>query len=333
MFNKGLICSQQGGPSMSVYSKGILRSVGRLIASVKESLPLLAADEQTRLSWLDVIRSYDEVPDIFRSSFEGLLSHSQFPYTVLTPSYAGFMNRENQKLVCCLDDKVCILEEITDTLTCTCYAVKDISYVEVGKALLQAWVKISGVADSGLPTTAEFKFNTVTEHLFAPVVTKIRSATDSSQGIEPSIEQSKFNFLTQENLKLMNYARRSILPDEKVEYIILQPEIREEVLRLFGNSLFRTVYRSHLSILTNRELILIQEGTGKRWGEDVRYGGVFHYISLDKITSIALSEPENELLTMSVQLPNGDCIDSVFSVSNRQEVDRFLTHFGAILEK
>ena len=251
---------------MSVYSKGILRSVGSLIAGIKESLPLLAADEQTRLSWLKVVRSYAEVPEVYRSSFAALVGDSQFPYTVLTPTYAGFINREIEKLVCCLDGKIYVWEEVTGVLSCTCHAVKDISYVEVGKALLQAWVKISGLADSGLPGTTEFKFNTVTEYLFAPIVNKIRSATDCAPEIDPNLERSKFDFLNRTNLKLMNYARRSLLLDEKVERIILQPEIRDEVLRLFGNSFFRTVCLAHLSILTDRELILIQDGTGKRWG-------------------------------------------------------------------
>jgi hypothetical protein len=318
---------------MSVHSRGILKSVRRLVAGIKERLPLRAAEEQTRLSWLKVIKAYDEVPDVYRRSFEALVGDRQFPYTLLTPSYAGFIDRENEKLVCCLDDKIYVLEDVTGLLTCTGYAVKDVSYVEVGKALLQAWVKISGVADSGRPTTTEFKFNTVTEHLFAPIVKNIRLATGYSQGIEPSLEQARFDFLSRTNLKLMNYARRSLLPDEKVGQIILQPEIRDEVLRLFGTSFFRTVCLAHLSILTDRELILIQEGTGKRWGGDIRYGGVWHYIPLDKITSVSLSGPEDELLTMSVRLPAGDSIDSLFSVSNKQEVDGFLSQLEARLEK
>jgi len=318
---------------MSIYSKGILRSVGSLIAGIKESLPLLAADEQTRLSWLKVVTSYAEVPEVYRSSFAALVGDSQFPYTVLTPSYAGFMNRETEKLVCCLDGKIYVWEEVTGVLSCTCYAVKDISYVEVGKALLQAWVKISGLADSGLPSTTEFKFNTVTEYLFAPIVNKIRSATDCAPEIDPNLERSKFNFLNQMNLKLMNYARRSLLLDEKVVRVILQSEIRDEVLRLFSNSLFRTVCLAHLSILTDRELILIQDGTGKRWGEDIRYGGVWNYIPLDKITSVSLTGPEDGLLTMFVRLPEGDSIDSLFSVSNKQEVDGFLSQLEASLEK
>ncbi len=318
---------------MSVYRKGILRSVGRFIAGIKESLPLLAADEQIRLSWLKVIRSYAEVPEVYRSSFAALVGDSPFPYTVLTPSYAGFMNRETEKLVCCLDGKIYVWEEVTGVLSCTCYAVKDISYVEVGKALLQVWVKISGLADSSLPTATEFKFNTVTEYLFAPIVNKIRLATNYAPGIDPSMERSKFDFLSRTNLKLMNYARRSLLPDEKVGQIILQPEVRDEVLRLFGNSFFRTVCLAHLSILTDRELILIQDGTGKRWGGDIRYGGVWHYIPLDKITSVSLTGPEDGLLAMFVRLPEGDSIDSLFSVSNKQEVDGFLSQLEASLEK
>ena len=122
---------------MSVYSKEILRSVGRFIAGIKESSPLLTAEEQTGLSWLKVIKSYDEVPDIYRNSFAALVGDNRFPYTVLTPSYAGFINGENEKLVCCLDGKIYILEEVTGILSWTSYAIKDVSYVEVGKALLQ----------------------------------------------------------------------------------------------------------------------------------------------------------------------------------------------------
>lgn len=318
---------------MSIHSKEIRETVLALIAGIRERLPLLPADEQTRLSWLQVLTSYDEVPNVYRSAFEAFVSDGPFPYTVLTPSYAGFSNSENEKLVCCLDDRIWVLEDVTGMLNCTCYAVKDISHVEVGKALLQSWVKISGVADRGVPITTEFKFNTVTDHLFAPIVKKMRSTTDYSQRLDPDIEQAKFDFLSRANLKLMNYARRSLLPDENVVHIILQPEIRKEVLRLFGNSFFRTVCLSHLSILTDRELILIQEGTGQRWGGDIRYGGVWHYIPLDKITSISLTGPDDDLLTMSVRLPEGDCIDSLFSVSNRQEVDGFLSQLEASLEK
>ena len=315
---------------MSVHSKGIRRSAGSLITRIKESLPLLAADEQTRLSWLKVVRSYAEAPEVYRSSFTALVGDRPFPYSVLTPSFAGFMNREPEKLVCYLDGKIYVWEEVTGGLSCIGYAIKDISYVEVGKALLQAWVKISGLADNGRPSSAEFKFNTTTDYLFTPIVNKIRSAPDDAPEIDPNPERSKFNYLNRTNLKLTNYAKRSLLLDETVEAIILQPEIRDELIKLFGNALFRAVCLAHLSILTDRELILIQDGTGQRWGGDIRYGGVWHYVPLDKITTIALTGPADNLLTMSVQLPESDNLTALFSVSNQQEVDNFLRQIAAL---
>jgi hypothetical protein len=58
---------------MSIHRKGILGTVWGLIAGIKERLSLLSAVEQTRLSWLKVLRSYDEVPDVYRSAFEALV--------------------------------------------------------------------------------------------------------------------------------------------------------------------------------------------------------------------------------------------------------------------
>lgn len=315
---------------MSVHSKGILRSAGSFITRIKDSLPLLAADEQTRLSWLKVVRSYAEAPEVYRPSFTALVGDRPFPYTVLTPSFAGFMDREPEKLVSYLDGKIYVWEEATGGLNCTGYAVKDISYVEVGKALLQAWVKISGLADSGRPSTAEFKFNTTTDYLFAPIVNKLRSAPDVSPEIDPNLERAKFNGLTPTNLKLTNYAKRSLLRDETVEAIILQPEIRNKVLGLFGNAFFGTVSLAHLSLLTDRELILIQDGTGQRWGGDIRYGGVSYYIPLDKISAITLTGPADGLLTMSVHLPESDDLTALFSVSNQQQLDNFLRQIAAL---
>jgi hypothetical protein len=128
----------------------------------------------------------------------------------------------------------------------------------------------------------------------------------------------------------MNYAKRSLLPGEQVAHFILQPEVRVEVLRLLGNSLFRRLSNPHLTILTDRELILVQDGDGKRSGGSAKYGGVWSYIPLDKIMSISTADAQNDLLTMSIHLPGDDGIESMFSVSNRGEVDTLLSRFEAI---
>jgi hypothetical protein len=301
------------------------------VAGIEPKLPLLTAVEQTKLSWAKAIETYDEVPEVYRGLFETLVGDaSRFPYAVLTPSYAGFITRAKEKLVCCLDGKIYVLEEARGDLVSTCYSIGDISYVEVGSVLLQSWIKICGLTSGGVLTSSEFKFNSVTEHLFAPIVERIRPAADCSEGINLSRERSKFNYLRRSNHKLMSYAKRSLLPREQGVHFILQPEVRVEVLRLLGNSFFRTLCIPHLSILTDRELILIQDGDGKRWDGSAKYGGVRSYIPIDKITSISTADARNDLLTMSIHLPGDDGIESMFSVSNRGEVDTLLSRFEAI---
>jgi hypothetical protein len=161
-------------------------------------------------------------------------------------------------------------------------------------------------------------------------VERIRPAADCSEGIDLSLERSKFNYLRRSSHKLMSYAKRSLLPHEQVVHFILQPEVRVEVLRLLGNSFFRTLCIPHLIILTDRELVLIQDGDGKRWGGSAKYGGVWNYIPLDKITSISIADAENDLLTVSIHLPGDERIERLFSVSNRGDVDMLLSRFEAI---
>jgi hypothetical protein len=307
------------------------------VVGIKPKLPLLTAAEQTKLSWAKEITTYDEVPEVHRGSFEALTGdESGFPYAVLTPSYAGFITRAKQKVVCCLDGKICVLEEGRGDLASTCYPVGDISYVELGSVLLHSWIKIRGLTEGGVLTSSEFRFNSVTDYLFTPIVEGIRPAADNSEGIDLSLERSKFNHLRHSSHKLMSYAKRSLLPGGQVAHFILQPEVRVEVFRLLGNSFFRTLCTPHLSILTDRELILIQDGDGKRWGGrasygSAKYGGVWSYIPLDKITSISTADAQDDLLTMSIHLPGDERIERLFSVSNRGEVDMLLCRFEAIV--
>jgi hypothetical protein len=59
----------------------------------------------------------------------------------------------------------------------------------------------------------------------------------------------------------MYYARNSLLPGERVEQYILQPEIETRRAILFGMMVLkRIVCLTHILIQTDRELILIRDG-------------------------------------------------------------------------
>ncbi len=317
---------------MQAKTASILRTVWESVTSPGiGKLPLLTGYEQTKLSWARAVESCDQVPEIYQDFMKTLLGDtSEFPYAVRTPTFEGFIRRDNEKLIFSLDSKIYVLERARDKLTSTCYPFEAISYIEVGAILLDSWIKIRGVASNGILTSCTLKFNSVTDYVFTPILEKIRTATHAVGDTDQSSERAKFDYLVHLNFKFMNYARRSIVPGEKVLHTILQPEIRAKRLTLFGMSWFRTVSTSHLVILTDRQLIIIKDENPGGWGDDTRYGGIWNYIPLDKITSVSLAEKGDNLLALSIHLPQNDQIDSLFSASNKQEVELVLNQFETL---
>ena len=208
-----------------------------------------------------------------------------FPYTVFTPSRDGFFHRSTEKLICILGQEIYVLEGRENTFEAQCYPIEGISYVEVKDILLDSHFKISGVTKQGVPASSTIKFNSVGDYLFTPILKRIRLATVDSRDAAQNSESDKFDHLVRLNYKFMNYARHSLLAGEKVIHFILQPEIRVPVVKILGKTYYRAISPTHMSILTDRELITISEDEPKNRAIG-KYGGIWTYIQLNKIVSL-----------------------------------------------
>lgn len=298
----------------------------QVYTSTIAGLPTLSAAEQTKSSWAKSIESYDAVPNVYKDFFEPFLADGRvFPYTVLTPSYEGFIHRTTEKLICNFGHEIYVLERSGNTFEAQCYPLEGISYVEVRTILLDSRIKISGVTRHGVPTSSTLKFNSVTDYLFTPILERIRLATFDSKDAAQSSELEKFDHWVRLNYKFMNYAKHSLLAGEKVIHTILQPEIRASVLTVLGKTYYRTISPTHVSILTDRELILIREEVRKS-GED-KYGGIWDYIPLNKIVTLSLSGKDSNLLVLSIQLPESARLEYLFQASAKREIDQLLERF------
>ena len=281
----------------------------------------LTGAEQTMKAWAKRIHSLAEVPEAFREFFDTL---PVFPYTVLTPSYEGFLVRTNPKLVCSFDDQIYVLEHRSNRLEVTCYSLNEINYIETATILLKSWIKISGVTLNGLASST-FQFSAVTQPYFYPIIEPARLALPSANPTtDLQVERSKFDYLLNVHFKFMNYARRSILPGEQVIASLLQPEIRTKVLTLFSKAFYHTVSPAHLSILTNRELIFIREDPEKWTENGTRYGGIWTYIPLPRITAVSLLERDANSLTLSIHLPKNDVVSVIFAMANQSTLEQFV---------
>ncbi|MFN8598141.1 MAG: hypothetical protein U0559_18410 [Anaerolineae bacterium] len=287
-------------------------------------LPLLTGAEQTRLSWARAVKGRADLPPVYLPFMDDVLKAGQaFPYAVLTPTFPGFLQRENEKLVFRLADQFWVVERVKNTLHSVCYRQADVHYVELGSILLDSWLKISGSVENTL-VTSRLRFNTVSDRLFTPLVDWLRPTLASRDDWSLDAERGKFDYLMDLNFKFMNYARRSLMPGETVLCPMLQPEIRAQIVSLFGHSLYRTIALAHIHILTDVEWIIIRDDEHAPAGHaHSRYGGVWAYLPLSKIEAVTLTTRDRNLLAVSIQLPLGDQLTAIFAGSNRVEIDRF----------
>jgi hypothetical protein len=287
--------------------------------------PVMSAAEQTRLSWARRIRSAEELPDIYRSFMAALPAAGAFPYTVITPTFAGFVRRENEKLLCSVDNCLYVAEKIKGALTTTCFTFEDICYLEVGAVLLNDWLQLRGRTSAGTSAVVKLKFNAVTETLFTPFIEKIRGAANYSREVDRALELQKFDTADLLTFKFKNYARRSILPGARVVATVSQPEIRKTVVKILGRAWQRTAAMSHVLILTDHELIIVQDDPNSpTWIDDTRYGGVWKYLPLSKITALELTDLNTGLLAFHIWLPQDDPVEVLFAPDRRAVAARFL---------
>ncbi len=294
---------------------------------------MLTGEQQTRLTWANLIEAYADVPKAYKDFFVPLLVDGRaFPYTILTPSRDGFFHRSTEKLICILGDEIYVLKKSENSFEALCYPVEGISYIEVKAILLDSHIKISGMTKQGIPASSIVKFNSVGEYLFTPLLKRMRLATIDATDADRNLESKKFDELVRLNYKFMNFAKRSLHGWEKVIDFILQPEIRVPVMRIPGKTYYRIISPTHMSILTDRELITIREDDPKNRAIN-KYGGIWNYIQLNKIVSLTLNGKGNGLLVLSIELPGSVRLEYLFQDSAKQDLDRLLERFGELMTR
>ncbi len=284
--------------------------------------------EQTRASWAKRIKSYNDVPEIYREAFVHFASAETFPYTVITPSYAGFVQPTTEKLICAADQELYILEEDGVTCQTQSYPYEGIYHVEVQSVLLDSHITLRGMTKSGTAAISTFRFNAASDVLMAPILEKIRRVASGLDEVlaAPAPSSPKpdlFNVWMDTNYKFMNYAKRSLLEGETVVCAILHPEIREKVMTIFGKSFYRTIAPTQAAIRTNRELIIIREG--RKPEENIKYGGTWDFVPLNKIVSLSLDDKEDDLVALSVHLPDNVHLSYLFEASAKPQLRPLLT--------
>jgi hypothetical protein len=295
--------------------------------ALNTNVPLssMTGARQTMLSWAKVPESLDEVPEIYRDSCQAILGGAgPFPHVVLTPAVRGARHKATEKLLCEVNGVFHIWECLGSQVVSTAYPLKTICSIEVGNILLYSWLTISGLTTDGIKSSYVIPFNAATGRHLAPFINKMRPAPGNPDEITWQAEQAKFDYLLVDNYKFMNYARESLVQGEKVIDSLWQPQIRRPLFAILGWPVFRTVALTHLAVLTDKEIIFIQDVKHSVKDTGGRYGGIWQYVPLGHILAVSLSEAVDGTMTLSLSLDNSaQQLAKLFSASNKPALEQF----------
>jgi hypothetical protein len=292
------------------------------------------AARQTMAAWSKLIESREDIPVVFITHFDNTFDGEQrFPLVIWTPALERFPRKTTEKLICDTRDALYIFEKNEDQIDLTCYGYRDLYGSEVGIVLLDSWLTIRGKTSGDDASVSTIEFNTTSTRYFATILDKLRPFPRTMDKMQIAAEKDKFNALSRTNFKFMNYGRESLVPGETVLQFLLQEEIRQPIFTIFGKTFYKTLSLTHLSIITDKELILIQDTGSGRETRASRYGGIWQYIPLHCIDSVSLSEVVNERLTLSIRCQPDKMIEKLFDISNLPELQQFCFELQLLTER
>lgn len=286
---------------------------------------------QTMSSWAQVIEARDGVPAVYRSSFDAIaVDGDPFPHTVLAPAIAGLRQKTTEKLLCDLSDTIVVWERLGDHAVMAAYPLGAISDFETGNIHLFSWLTINGVTQTGLASSSTIEFNTASGRHLAPFVKKLRPALPDLGTAEQHLERAKLDYLEATDYKFMNYALESLTGGERIIRTVWQPKIGKPIVRLGRRVLVQsTLIPAHLVMLTDHELIVIEDDERTKEIRGVRYGGKRHFIPLVNISSATRLATSDDRLALSLKLTPGEHqLAFLFASSQEHAVARLLADLG-----
>jgi hypothetical protein len=274
--------------------------------------------------WARKLTSYEEVPSGFLDAFPE--STAQFPYTVLIPEeqLSPFHKKHNATLLCLDHDKLVVLESVRGKAVATSYPLHAAMYLEHGRVLLKSWLKISSPWHSTM-----IKFNTVNEQVFEPIIEAIRPVSSYGEPEQLRLakhqqELSRLGYLWKMNFKLFNLSRQSVKPGETILETVYQPEIHLPTLILFRKSVLSKYLTGHLTILTDKEMILVQESKRMKSLKESLYGGIFTYIPRSQIQNISFERETGKTdYAMNITLADNTRLRSEFLTESAVNLEVF----------
>jgi hypothetical protein len=302
----------------------------RVAQLATDRVPVLTAEAQTRLSWASEVRGFDELPVIYHPGMRTTFGEREFPYAVLTPTFAGHVRRAPEQLIFRLGDEIVVVERTGAGPRPTHYPIAGLHAVVMGDVLLDAWFGLRGVTASGTLSSCLLRFNAVGRELFAPFLALARPEPSRPETVDLGARAVQSAPLPAHDFKYHNLASRVVRPRDVVVAAISQPQVRVEVAPRLHLPFRRTAMLAHMVILTDTELILVEDSpSAPRRSAEGRHGSVQTYLSRATIERATVVLRDDGYLLVTFEQPLGDRVEVAFATDRRSDVERLLASLAA----
>lgn len=297
----------------------------RLTSASQSTRRYLSATAQTKRSWARVVDSPSSVPAIYQDQVRAISeTHGCFPYTIVTPTYEGFLSKESEKIICAFKEILYVLTSSPDHPEPQAVDYSTITYVQHGSILLNSWLKLMLSVPDKSPYQLLFRFNSASERCLLPLIEMIRSYRCIESNPVHQFDHAKLGYLEQLDYKLYNYGVNCLLPSQRVRSTLYQPADQQDLILFHRTVLTRTISPAHLSILTDSELILVSDGEQANWHNQRRYGGVWSYVPLSMIDQVSVGDGSKDTFVLKYDLVNGESLTRKCQIGNQAEVAQFI---------
>lgn len=263
------------------------------------------------------VRIWQDIPAHYRALFS---ENEEIPYMIYLPGSSSVLFKRKEKLIVLSHNRL-ILYEGNPASVQEIY-FDEILFIEHGKMLFSFWLTI--VCES---QTYTIRYNRG-ENDFFPVMDSIRL---KSYQVEKQIftpedyqERKKINWLSNMHYKFMNTAKRSLLPGQRIVEALFQPSYTFQKNPYL--QFMKHVYNPHLCMMTDNELILIQERKTIRTMTYDQYSVKKLFIPYQNIQSIHRKEDNNhETLQIILSLKGTLSLPLSFTKENERAQSFFKT--------
>jgi hypothetical protein len=256
------------------------------------------SSRRTMQSWPRRIEGLEDVPEDFAGcgAFDGVT----YEQAVFVPEDMVLINGRPTKtlpqVVLLQGDRLTVLEKTRKGIVSVAHVLSDIHLLRVRKVLLSA--EFSVASRRGF---SRISYNAARHSLFDPFQAAIRHAwigrREASRGMVSAEKQTE---------KLA----AALLPGATIMKMLFRDSINIKKTR---RGLFRWIdhFTSPLLVMrTEDELIMVEEPGRMRNRKEREFGGIFTYVPLSHITTMALEEGDPARLR--IDLPDGEKVVQFF---------------------